>query len=323
MRRPFLSVLLPVGLLVSSCQVPPPPPPRPITPAAAAPAMAGLPAVAPSPSRLPLAVRFRGEDKFRALCARAATENWAALPLGERTGRVAMGLVGTPYANWTLEIDDRIEAPSANFNALDCWTAYEVPLAFARMIASKPAPWQPDDLLGFIELERYRSGRCNGSYLSRMHHLEEVFYDNQRRGLAVNITPRLPGAQRLRRTITDMQSGWRSYRYLRANPSLVGGIATMERRVSRLPVYHVPRSRARAAEAYLRTGDIIAITSTWQSGYTSHVGLAIRQPDGRVRFLHATSETSKGRRVILDRRLSDYLNEKSSRAGFIACRPVR
>ena len=323
MRRPSLFLLLPAGLLVSSCQAPPPPP-RPVAPpTGSAPATAGLPAVAPSPSRLPLDVRFRGEDKFRALCARAVAEGWAALPLGERTGRVALGLLGTPYANWTLEIDDRIEAPSANFNALDCWTAYEVPLAFARMIASKPPPWQPDDLLGFIELERYRGGRCNGSYLSRMHHLEEVFYDNQRRSLAVNLTPRLPGAQRLRRTITDMQNGWRSYRYLRANPSLVSGIARMERQVSRLPVWHVPRNRARAAEPYLRTGDIIAITSTWQGGYTSHDGLAIRQPDGSVRFLHATSETSKGRRVILDRRLSDYLAEKPGRAGFVACRPVR
>ena len=268
-------------------------------------------------------MRFRGLEKFNALCARAAAGNWAALPLGERTGKVALSLLGTPYASYTLEIDDRIEAPSVNLNGLDCWTSYEVSLAFARMIASKPPPWQPEDLLGFIELERYRGGRCDGTYLSRMHHLEEVFYDNQRRGLAVNLTSGLPGAERLRRNITDMQNGWRSYRYMRANPSLVSGIASMERRVSRLTVHHVPRHRVREAERYLRTGDIIAITSTWPGGYTSHVGLAVRMPDGGVRFLHATSESSKGRRVILDRRISDYLMESSSRMGIEVCRPVR
>lgn len=38
--------------------------------------------------------------------------------------------------------------------------------------------------------------------------------------------------------------------------------------------------------------------------------------------MHATSERSKGRKVILDRRISDYLAEKSARAGIIVCRPL-
>lgn len=270
---------------------------------------------------LPLSIRFRGADKFQALCAMAVQENWAALPLGDRAVRVARELIGTPYQNWTLEIDDRIEAPSANFIGLDCWTAYEIPLAFARMIAEKPGPWREEDLLGWIETERYRNGHCDGTYLSRIHYLEEVFHDNQRRGLATNITPSLPGAIRLQRRISDMTRSWPNYRYLRANPDLVPGIEAMEKRVSALPVWHVPKSRVAAIESHLRAGDILAITGNGSTSYTTHVGLAVPQGDGSTRFLHATSDQGKGRQVVLDRRISAYLNERTSHAGVIVCRP--
>ena len=270
---------------------------------------------------LPMGTRFRGEGTFTMLQARAVAENWAALPLGPRVLTVANALLHTPYQNWTLEIDDRIEAPSVNFHGLDCWTAYEIPLAFARMIAAKPGPWTKEDLLRWIEVERYRNGRCDGTYLSRMHYLEEVFHDNQRRGLAENITAALPGAVRLQRRIADMTMGWPQYRYLRANPDLVGGIAAMEARVSGLPVWHVPKARVAAIESLLQPGDIIAITGTSPNSYTTHVGLAAPQGDGTTRFLHATSSVAKGRRVILDRRISEYLGESPAHAGIIVCRP--
>ena len=243
------------------------------------------------------------------------------MPLGERTIRVACELIGTPYQNWTLEIDDHVEAPSVNFLGLDCWTAYEIPLAFARMIAEKPSPWREEDLLKWIEIERYRDGRCDGTYLSRMHYLEEVFHDNQRRGLAANITSTLPGAVRLHRRISDMTRHWPNYRYLRANPDLVPGIQAMELRVSSLPVWHVPKASVAAIEPLLRPGDILAITGHGTTSYTTHVGLAVPQNNGTTRFLHATSDQSKGRQVVLDRPISAYLHERASHAGVIVCRP--
>lgn len=269
---------------------------------------------------LPLNVTFKGQAKFQRLLAQAQEENWRALPLGERTARVGLALVGTPYVNYTLEIDDRIEAPSANFNGLDCWTFYEISLAFARMIKARPAGATPQDLLRFIELERYRDGRCTGSYLSRMHHLEEVFADNTRRGLSVNPTRELGGV-RIQRNVREMTVAWRSYRYLRNNPGLRPGMAAVERRVSELPVYYIPKSRVAAVEKRLRTGDIVAIVSNWPGGYTSHVGMVVKRPEG-MRFLHASAQRSKGRKVILDGRISEYLSRSSSRIGIIIYRPL-
>ena len=269
---------------------------------------------------LPLSTVFKGQPTFDKLVARAERENWRSLPIGDRTVAVGLALTGTPYKGFTLEIDDRVEAPSVNFQGLDCWTFYEVSLGFARMLRAKPGPYTPDDLLRMVETERYRHGRCTGEYLSRFHFLEELFYDNERRGLAVNITRQLPGAERMdHRDIREMTVMWRHYRYLRSNPTLLPEMARIQERVSDLPVYHVPKSRVPGIEKYLRDGDIIAITSRDTGGYTSHVGLARRDSNGTLRFLHASS---RYRQVILDERLSAYLADKRDDAGIIVARPA-
>jgi hypothetical protein len=229
-------------------------------------------------------------------------------------------MVGTPYVNYTLEVDDKIENPVVNFSGMDCWTYYENALAFARMLRYKPGPYTPQDMLHMVEVERYRGGRCTGGYLSRMHHLEEVFADNQRRGFATNITSRLPGAQRLNREIHEMTVQWRSYRYLRSNPGLLPEMGRIEAAVSRLPVYHIPKSRVRNVEASLQDGDICAITCNDSSSYTSHVGL-ITKINGRAIFTHATSDRDKGRMTIIDRPITDYLNQGSKHAGIVIVRP--
>ncbi|MDP4625442.1 MAG: DUF1460 domain-containing protein [Akkermansiaceae bacterium] len=274
----------------------------------------------PQKPRLPLDTVFKGESKFYAVIAKAERENWRKLPIGERTMRVARELTGVPYTGYTLEVDDHIESPVVNMEGMDCWTFYENSLAISRMLTYKPGPYKPEDMLQMVEIERYRNGVCNGGYLSRMHHLEEVFYDNQRRGYAVNITPRIPGAQRLQREIKEMTVAWKSYRYLKNNPALIEPMGRVEAWVSKLPVYHVPKDKVRDAEKYLQNGDICAITSTWKGGYTSHVGLIMRV-NGRAYFTHATSDNSKGRKTIVDRPITDYLTGSSKHAGIIICRP--
>jgi len=274
----------------------------------------------PGKPRLPLSVVFKGESKFRSIIAKAERENWRGLPIGDRTVRVARELTGSPYVNYSLEVDDRIESPVVNLNAMDCWTFYENALAISRMLAFKHGPYRPEDMLQMIEIERYRNGICTGNYLSRMHQLEEVFYDNQRRGLAANITPRLPGAVKIKREIHEMTVQWRNYRYLKHNPSLIAPMGKIETRVSKLPVYHVPKDKARPVEAYLQNGDICAITTHDPDAYTSHVGLIVKI-NGRAYFTHATSERSKGRMTIIDRPVSDYLSENPKHAGIIVCRP--
>lgn len=171
-----------------------------------------------SHAKLPLQITFKGEEEFFELLERAEIQNWAELPLGQRTVAVAKALLNKPYVNYTLEIDDHIESPSVNLHGMDCWTYFEISLGFARMLRAKKKDYRPEDLLAMIELERYRGGRCTDSYLSRLHHLEDWIYDNARRGLVVDKTRAWGHAERLYRRIQYMAVGWRNFRYLRNNP---------------------------------------------------------------------------------------------------------
>ena len=67
---------------------------------------------------LPFSTVFKGQDRFQRLVSQARQSNWRSLPIGDRTAAVGKALIGIPYKNYTLEIDDHIEAPSVNLNAL-------------------------------------------------------------------------------------------------------------------------------------------------------------------------------------------------------------
>ena len=271
---------------------------------------------------LPLSVTFRGKDKFDRLVNEARANNWAALPIGERTAAVGRSLVGTRYKGFTLEIDNRIESPSVNFNGLDCWTFFEVSLAFARLIEEPEENWTPERLLHYIELDRYRGGECTGEYLSRLHYLEDWLADNNRRGLVEDLTRSLGGVS-VPHAAQEMTRGWKSYRYLKANRSLLRPLAQMEARVSSRPLYQIPKSHVPAIESQLRTGDIIGIVSHDGRLFgTSHVGLALRSSDGVLHFMHASAPHNYGR-VVIDQRLSSYLSRYRSDTGILVARPLK
>jgi N-acetylmuramoyl-L-alanine amidase-like len=273
-------------------------------------------------SRLPFSTVFKGQDQFNRLVAKAKSGNWQTLPIGERTAAVGLALVGTRYKHYTLEIDNRIESPSVNFQGMDCWTFFEIALGFARMLSEPESNWTPERLLHYIELDRYRGGECTGEYLSRLHYLEDWLYDNDRRGLVEDLTRSLGGVS-VRHSAREMSVGWRHYRYLAANRSLLGPLARMEANVSSRPLYQIPKSRVAKIEPKLRSGDIIGIIGREGAGRyaTSHVGLAVRTKGG-LHFLHASSPRNYGR-VIVDSRLSEYLYRYRSNSGILVARPLR
>jgi hypothetical protein len=280
-------------------------------------------AFAEAESRLPFSTVFKGDEKFDRLVKMASQGDWKSLPIGERTATVGRALVGTRYKNYTLEIDNRIEAPSVNFNGLDCWTFFEIALGFARMLDEPETDWTPQRLLHYIELDRYRGGECTGEYLSRLHYLEDWLADNDRRGLVEDLTRAL-GGRSVSHSAREMTVGWRHYRYLAANRSLLAPLARMEARVSSRPLYQIPKSRVAGIESKLRNGDIIGIVSRdgRRQYSTSHVGLALRTSDGVLHFMHASSPRNAGR-VVVDARLSSYLYRYGSLSGILVARPLR
>lgn len=268
---------------------------------------------------LPFDTVFKGRAQFdRVLSVGDQLKN---LPLGDRIATIGKFLCGTPYKSYTLEIDDHIEAPSVNLTGLDCWTFFETSLAFARMMNEPREQWKPQTLLKYIELDRYRGGQCSG-YLTRLHYLEDWLYDNDRRGLVKDLTRELGGV-RVGHAASEMTRGWKGYRYMRSNPDLRAGIAEMESRVGRTPLYFIPKGKVAGLESRLNSGDIIGVCDhdNGQIG-TAHVGLAYRTNDGVLHFMHASSPRNYGQ-VVLDQELSGYLAKFPSHAGIIVARPLR
>jgi hypothetical protein len=274
-------------------------------------------------SRLPFSTVFKGQDQFNRLVAKAKAGNWKSLPIGERTAAVGQALVGTRYKHFTLEIDNRVESPSVNFQGMDCWTFFETALGFARMLNEPESNWTPQRLLYYVELDRYRGGQCTGEYLSRLHYLEDWLYDNDRRGLVEDLTREL-GGRSVAHSAREMSTGWRHYRYLASNRSLLGPLARMEANVSSRSLYEIPKSQVKAIEPKLRSGDVIGVISRERNGLhsTAHVGLALRSSDGVLHFMHASSPSNYGR-VVIDDELSKYLYRYGSDSGILVGRPLR
>lgn len=269
---------------------------------------------------LPLSVTFKGEKKFQEITAKALKENWRALPMGERVVAFGKELRGTPYKGFTLEIDDHIESPSVNLEALDCWSFFEISLGLARMIETEKAAYTPQDLLDQILTTRYRGGLCTGDYLERIHYLAEWYFDNDARGTINNATREIGPTKRvIGRKVQEMTVLWKSYRYLRENPSLRPKMKTLEQRIAALPVNYIPKASVKGIEAKLQNGDVIGIVTNQHGGFCSHVGLAIRTEDGVLRFMHASTNH---RKVVIDESLSTYLNRFKYHAGILVGRPL-
>ena len=269
---------------------------------------------------LPQSVSFKGTETFQQVVARAVAENWAALPMGARVAQFGQALRGIRYVGWTLEIDDRVESPSANFAGLDCWTFFEISLGLARMIARRQQTYTPSDLLRQIEWTRYRGGVCRGHYLDRIHYLDEWFTDNAARGNIRIVTRNVGPVVRLTgRSNDEMSLNPKLYRYLRTDPALVPQLRQIEARLEQVPFYYIPKEQVAACEGKIQSGDIIGIVTNRQHVFCSHVGLAVKTSDGACHFMHASATYKK---VVMDKTIHEYLNSFKSHAGIIVGRPL-
>ncbi len=259
---------------------------------------------------------FTGKEKFNQLLRMAQKENWAALPIGVLMGKVGLALRGTPYVAATLELYDDREVCSINLLGLDCVTFFENALGFARML--KLGKSASEEMLQQITFTRYRGGKI-GDYVSRLHYTADWFYDNERKGVVKIITKNLPGVQRFEPHVSFMSSHPEAYRQLRANPELVPRIAGLEREINGREIYYVPKAKVKNVELQLRTGDILGITTSIAGIDCSHTGLCLRDKDGKLRFLHASSTKNE---VTLDDELSAYLSRIDTHTGIMVARPL-
>lgn len=261
---------------------------------------------------------FTGEAILDRILTKASAERWADQPIGDRMGRIAMELLGTPYVGHTLELDDTKEYCAVNLEGLDCVTFFEDVLDLARTLRMRNPG--KEAFIRQVRFTRYRGG-VQGDYTTRLHYTSEWIRDNVNKGVVQDLTPSLPGAQPFTQLVGFMSENPDSYRQLKANPGLIPAIRAMEVRVNHLGMSYLPMDRIGEAEALLRTGDIVGVTTTEPGIDIAHTGLCYRDEAGTVHFMDASSKRSR-MRVTLEGRLSESLDWSRRLTGIMVARPL-
>jgi len=261
---------------------------------------------------------FDGQEIFSRIMARAGAENWRKLPIGEVIGKMAMELKGTPYVGFTLEVSKDVECCVVNLKGLDCVTFFEDCLCTARII--KKGKSSPEDLVSEVQLTRYRGGRM-GDFTTRLHYTTDWFVDNEQKGVVKILAPELPGAAPFTQKVGIMTKHPENYRQLAAHPELLDKIRQSEEKINARSLKYVPMDKLALAEPFLQTGDIVGVCTTAEGIDIAHTGLCIKDDQGIVHFMDASSARSR-MKVTLEPEISKCLNWSPKLTGAMFARPL-
>lgn len=212
----------------------------------------------------------------------------AAPDFGATIAAIGERFVGSDYEPGTLELPGP-ERLVINLETLDCVTFVETVLVLSRLVRAAPPEvlTDPERFRAAYRREltriRYRGGSLDG-YASRLHYFSEWIADAEAKGVATAVSQAL-GATADDSPIDFMSSHPDAYRQL-ADPTALARIAAVEARLSKVPRFYIPADQIEAKASLIRTGDVIAATSTVPGLDVAHTGIAVWR-DGTLRLLHA------------------------------------
>ncbi len=219
--------------------------------------------------------------------------------------------LGSPYVFGTLERRE-VEHLVINLREFDCFTFVENAIALAKLIEAGEKSFEA--FRGMLRRLRYRQGRLQG-YSSRLHYFSDWIYDNQKKGILKNVTPEL-GGEPFIKPLNFMTSHSDLYPPLK-HQGIFREMKTVERRISRRPLFFIPKGKLRLIEDRIHDGDLIAITTDLQGLDVKHVGLAVKLKN-RIHFLHASSK--EGKVVLSKETLYRYLMGSRVHSGIMVIR---
>jgi hypothetical protein len=256
----------------------------------------------------------RTRERFYQIMERARKERWPSLPVGECMGKIGLLLARTEYVPETLE-GEGPEICRVDLTGLDCVTFYENVLCMARILRKGKTSFE--NLVAEITFTRYRGGKLT-DYTSRLHYTSDWIYDNELKKVVKNITREI-GGEKLLVKVSFMSRNPESYPALRRNPEFIETIARTEEEINKRQHWYITKRKIKEAEKHIQTGDIVAMATSKEGLDYGHAGLAYRDNEGRVRFLHASLKEKK---VILDRELFKYVNSVETHTGITIARPL-
>lgn len=244
----------------------------------------------------------------------AVSKNLAELPISDVITEIGKSFLGVNYEAFTLEKPGD-ESLVVNLRGLDCTTFLENSFVFARLI--KQGKTEFNDYLAELQYIRYREGKING-YPSRLHYFTDWIYENQKKGIVKDITKEIGGVAYTKK-VSFMTENKNLYKQINGNAEYLKAIENTEREINSRKYFYIPKKDVAAAEAKIKNGDLIAITSSVNGLDINHVGIAV-EVGGRIHFMHAPLVGSKVQitEVPLDR----YLAGIKKHTGVMVLRPT-
>lgn len=249
---------------------------------------------------------------FKSIQEIAKTHSLDSLRIGNRGIEIAKMFLQTPYVAGTLDVHEK-EQLVVNFRELDCTTYLENVVALS-LITGK-SHFNDTDFLKELEFLRYKDGKLDG-YASRLHYFSDWIYENEKKGIVVNMTEQI-GGEKYNKPIFFMSTHVESYPALKADSTIVNDIRKTEALMNQRDMFFIPEEKIQEVEEEIQNGDLIAITTNIKGLDVSHVGIAIHM-NGRLHLMHASSSAKKV--VISDLPLAEMLLESKLQSGIMVAR---
>ncbi|MBR0534570.1 MAG: DUF1460 domain-containing protein [Bacteroidales bacterium] len=251
-------------------------------------------------------VRFtqRDVERFDEVMKAVAADR--DLPMDEFIVRVAKQFLGTPYVAETLEQEP--ERLTVNLRETDCILFVEMCLALA--LTAKDDNPSFDSYIDRLAALRYRDGVVDG-YTSRLHYTSEWIAQGADNGFFKEVTKECGGSP-LAQKFSFMSTHPSYYKQLSNSPANLAKIRSVEQDLQSRSYWYIPKAQLPNCAKNIRTGDIIAFTSTVGGLDIAHIGIAYRDGD-RLTFIHASTTADKV--IINPTPLTQYINGVKSQSG--------
>jgi hypothetical protein len=220
-------------------------------------------------------------------------------------------LLCTPYVAHTLEGDN--EMLTINIDQLDCTTFVETLYALARTTLQGRQSWR--DYAANLESLRYRGG-VMGDYSTRLHYISLWIIDNFSRGNLVEVTPDLPHATTMVKTINFMSAHADSYQSLKGDSAMVVKIKRMEDglRNHQMPYLKKMWLNKDDVRQALHAGDFVGLVTRIDGLDISHLGIIEKDENGEIYLLDASM--SGGKVMIESEPLGRWLKSGKNTLGI-------
>jgi len=235
-------------------------------------------------------------------------------PINEIISTIGRSFLETEYEAFSLEQDGE-EQLVIHLSGLDCTTFLENTLTLSRCVKKQKTSF--DDYQKELTFIRYRDGKIN-QYPSRLHYFSDWIFNNTKKGIVKDVTKEI-GGEPIQFNVFFMSKNPDKYKHLTKTPSFIPIIAKQEKAINKRKYFFVPKEKVEQIEDKIQNGDLIAITTNLKGLDIGHVGIAVKESDGRIHFLHAPLAGAKVQ--ISEKPLPEYLAAIKKHTGIIVLRP--